>query len=295
MDTLLLIRDPAIQSLLDQRTHRFVTCWEVVRTDAVTLRFTDHDMEIEVEGETFIPIGGFNASARRKEASLRAQNLEVVGVISSDAIKAEDLRAGRYREAAVTEMIVDWKYPWVGPILTNKYWIAEVTFSDEVWEARVEGLTRWFNPHVGQVYSKLCRYRLGDDQCGIDVTVPPYTVVANAVASVLTADRKIQVDTTLNGYSSGYFAYGQVTWTTGDNTGLYSEIKVFAEIAGPQRTVEFQLRTPFTIEVADEFSIQAGCDKLAGTCKDDFSNLVNFGGFPFIPGNDRMLQSPKSK
>ena len=45
-------------------------------------------------------------------------------------------------------------------------------------------------------------------------------------------------------------------------------------------------------QVADTFNIIAGCDKLAATCKTKFSNMVNFGGFPFIPGNDKMIRTP---
>ena len=40
------------------------------------------------------------------------------------------------------------------------------------------------------------------------------------------------------------------------------------------------------IAVADAFTVTAGCDKRFVTCRDTFDNVVNFRGFPHIPGND---------
>jgi hypothetical protein len=37
-----------------------------------------------------------------------------------------------------------------------------------------------------------------------------------------------------------------------------------------------------------------GCDRRLTTCRDRFDNVVNFRGFPHIPGNDFILKYPKS-
>jgi uncharacterized phage protein (TIGR02218 family) len=50
---------------------------------------------------------------------------------------------------------------------------------------------------------------------------------------------------------------------------------------------------PRPIEVGDTFDITAGCDKRLETCRDRFSNVVNFGGFPHMPGNDYALAYAK--
>ncbi len=45
--------------------------------------------------------------------------------------------------------------------------------------------------------------------------------------------------------------------------------------------------TPFSnLSVGDTLSITAGCDKLATTCRDRFNNLINFGGFKYLPSSD---------
>ena len=43
----------------------------------------------------------------------------------------------------------------------------------------------------------------------------------------------------------------------------------------------------------DRVRITAGCDKRMETCRYKFNNLLNFQGFPDIPGEDWMVAVPK--
>ncbi len=38
------------------------------------------------------------------------------------------------------------------------------------------------------------------------------------------------------------------------------------------------------------FTVTAGCDKHASTCRAKFSNIANFRGFPHMPGNDYLTR-----
>jgi hypothetical protein len=40
-------------------------------------------------------------------------------------------------------------------------------------------------------------------------------------------------------------------------------------------------------------SFELGCDRRLATCRDRFGNVVNFRGFPHIPGNDVVLRYPR--
>ena len=63
---------------------------------------------------------------------------------------------------------------------------------------------------------------------------------------------------------------------------------------GVVRTVELWEETRFPIEVGDRLRIHAGCDKAAETCRVKFDNLLNFRGFPFMPGEDWSVAYPVS-
>ena len=45
----------------------------------------------------------------------------------------------------------------------------------------------------------------------------------------------------------------------------------------------------------DGFTIRAGCDKRIATCAQKFGNVVNFRGFPHIPGQDTILRYATSE
>ena len=51
------------------------------------------------------------------------------------------------------------------------------------------------------------------------------------------------------------------------------------------------LPMPYTVQVGDGVTAIAGCDKTSETCKDKFSNLINFRGFPTIPGMDQLFET----
>jgi uncharacterized phage protein (TIGR02218 family) len=38
--------------------------------------------------------------------------------------------------------------------------------------------------------------------------------------------------------------------------------------------------------------VVAGCDKRLENCRDRFANVVNFRGFPHIPGQDTVIRYP---
>jgi uncharacterized phage protein (TIGR02218 family) len=42
----------------------------------------------------------------------------------------------------------------------------------------------------------------------------------------------------------------------------------------------------------DRCRIEAGCDKKLSTCREKFDNILNFLGFPHIPGEDWMIAFP---
>ncbi len=88
-----------------------------------------------------------------------------------------------------------------------------------------------------------------------------------------------------------HFSLGRITWLTGNNIGLKEEI-ISYDGAG-----EFILFEPmfFSVEIGDTFDAFVGCDKhiLTG-CRDKFDNVFNYGGFPFIPGNDLLFRTPNA-
>jgi len=55
------------------------------------------------------------------------------------------------------------------------------------------------------------------------------------------------------------------------------------------------LKMLLDVQVGDTFTIAPGCDKNVTTCKNKFSNVVNFHGEPYLPGRDFLLTYPDYK
>lgn len=121
-----------------------------------------------------------------------------------------------------------------------------------------------------------------------------------AIATFIDADHfSINIDTSVAGgmysaYTSGgtatlmpqseYFQNGLVTWTSGLNAGLSTEVKLY-NIG----YVELFQPTAYAIALSDAYTIVAGCDKQLQTCISRFNNVVNNRSEPHIPGNDQLM------
>ena len=136
----------------------------------------------------------------------------------------------------------------------------------------------------------------------IDATTADNTVVWTAAPALSwegtvtsVTDRANFADTSL--VDSGvvvadWFKYGLLTWMTGNNAGIESEVKTSNASTG---AISLWKAMPYTIQVGDTLRLEVGCDKAKDTCVDKFDNVLNFRGFPWVPGRDAVLQTPGSR
>jgi uncharacterized phage protein (TIGR02218 family) len=276
-------------------TMSLVRCWTIERTDGTTLNYTDNDEPVSFRGLTFEPAGAFATSSRRSESALKEHSMEARGALDTSDITYADLAAGKYDDATVHEFAVDSRYPWTEPVWSATYFIEQMSFDGEVWTAQPVGISSRLQRQVGDRYTKACGHRLGDSRCLVDLAQYRHRVVA--VDTVGTAKLVFNATTLSLGSTApsgqtivdDWFNYGVLTWRSGANAGLVSEVRDYVHSS---RTFSLFLQTPYAISPGDTFDVVAGCDYLRSTCRDKFSNLVNHGGFPFIPGTDKTLQTP---
>jgi uncharacterized phage protein (TIGR02218 family) len=271
---------------LNARTN-LSTLWKIERTDGVVFRFTDRDEVITFESETYKPTGGLDASAKQAQEGLNTRNFEARGLINSDDITQADLRAGRFREAKVSEYLVDAQYPFAGAFFETAYWISEITYDGRIWNAQMQDRSRWLRMNIGDLIGRNCRWDLGDAHCGISLA----SFSQNQVVTSVTLERlKFRASSMTTGGAYVY-QYGTIEWTGGLNDGITHEIKLFTSAT---KQVDLQLQTPFDIQIGDTFTIRRGCDKTKAMCKDVFSNYAKYGGFPDVPGTEQMLTTPNA-
>jgi uncharacterized phage protein (TIGR02218 family) len=259
-------------------------CWRVQRRDGEVLGFTDHDRDLVIDGTIYKAASGFTATAIEDQLGLAVSNLDVDGALSSAAITEDHLNAGLYDDAAVTILRVNWQDVSQRVILRSGF-LGHVTRGETAFSAELRGLAASLDQTAGRVFQRSCAWELGDSRCGIDLGAAAHHG-SGTVAGVIG-----NFDFTASGigaFASGIFSRGKIVWATGSNAGLEIEVKAHSQGA-PNSRLSLFLPMPRPIMVGDTFSITAGCDKRFETCRDRFSNVVNFGGFPHMPGNDYAL------
>lgn len=256
-------------------------CWQVARKDGTVMGFTDHDRDVVIDTVTYRAASGFTATAVEDQLGLAVSNLDVEGALSSAAITESDLASGLYDDAAITIMRVNWR-DTTQRVVVRSGFLGQVSRGETVFTAELRGLAAKLDQTAGRVFQRACAWELGDSRCTVDLAAAANhgagTVVSVVSAFEFTAS-------TLSSFASGIFSRGRIVWITGANAGLAIEVKAHTQESPNSRLTLF-LPMPRTIQAGDAFAITAGCDKALATCRDRFSNVTNFGGFPHMPGND---------
>jgi uncharacterized phage protein (TIGR02218 family) len=121
-------------------------------------------------------------------------------------------------------------------------------------------------------YQTQCNHSLFDTRCQL---LRDAFLYADVVFSV--SNDEIALTTPLGGVDNDFFAGGEVIGrTSGERRLITSSTSDRLGIAYP-----FRLLAP-----GDSIDFYPGCDHSVATCKAKFNNVVNFGGFPFIPSKN---------
>ncbi|MFZ5750243.1 MAG: DUF2163 domain-containing protein [Pseudomonadota bacterium] len=262
----------------------------VERRDGVVVGFTDHDRDLEFDGIRFRADSGMTAKALQQGTGLSVDNTEAAGVLSADSITEPDILAGRYDGARVRMWTVNWADPAMR-VQTFAGSLGEVVRRGSAFTAELRGLGEALNQPQGRVYHARCSAVLGDGDCGFDLDRPGYSET-RPVESVEEGRTFRFAD--LAGYEDRWFEKGRLRVMTGGAAGLIGVVKNDRFLDTGGRAIELWQALGQVPAAGDLVRIEAGCDRRADTCRLKFDNLLNFRGFPDIPGEDWLMSYPVS-
>lgn len=255
------------------------TLWKVIRTDAAVYGFTDNSRDVTYNGVTYLAGTGHTPSSISTTVGTNVDNLEVQALLDSNSITAADLEAGLWDFAVIEIMLVNYNSLADGHMTLRKGWIGSVRAGRSAFSAELRGMMQPLQQVIGRIYAPACDATLGDTRCA--VVIASYTVTGSVTTAT---SARVFTDTT-RAEADGYFDGGVITWTGGLNSGYEMEVKT-STAAG---VITLQQGMPFATVIGDTYSLKAGCDKTLATCKTKFNNVVNFRGFPHVPGSDRLM------
>jgi len=268
----------ALKAHLEGTLLTVCTLWKVTRVDGAIFGFTDHDQDVVFSGVTYRASTGHTQSSIRTTAQLSVDNLEVQSMLSGSTITEADIQAGLWDFAAILIQIVNYNDLTMGSMIQRQGWLGNIKTGRFNFIAELRGMTQPLQQQIGRIFTPGCDAALGDTRCTVNLA--SFTVTGN----VTSVSGTHTFNDTARTENAGYFDGGLVTWITGSNAGYRMEVKIFANAS-----VTLQQPMLNTITIGDTYSMHAGCDKTRATCVSRFTNVVNFRGFPDLPGRDAMV------
>ncbi|MGL4320647.1 MAG: DUF2163 domain-containing protein [Paracoccaceae bacterium] len=262
--------------------------WHVIRQDGKEMGFTDHDRDIVVDGVTFRADTGLTAQALQQTTGFSVDNTEALGALSSLSISDVDIAAGRFDKAAVTAWMVNWQ-DLSQRVCLFRGNFGEIMHSDGMFRVELRGLTDGLNQPQGRTFHRSCGAILGDKRCKVDFANPANFHEENV--SLLTRDEVVLANA--NAFAPQWFVHGSIEVRTGAARGLRAVVKADVLVDGV-RKLSFWEGLAIAVSPGDIIRVTAGCDRMAQTCRSKFDNLLNFRGFPHIPGDDWVTSYPVS-
>lgn len=267
----------------------------ITRTDGVMYGFTSHDVSFSMNltdwgyaEETdflFDAAQGLEASSIATAAGLGVDNLELTTLNDGSLFTTDDILQGRWRSADFRIFRYNWS---ANPItIANdvetliRGTFGEITLNKETLKLELRGLTQKLQQPIGSVSTKTCRARLGDSKCTKDLTAFTFNGTVTSVVSASTF-----TSSSIASQADGYFTEGLLTWTSGSNAGISEKIR--SHTTGGN--ISLILPMVKSIQPLDTFTIIAGCNKTLETCRDKFSNVLNFQGEPHRPMVDALIK-----
>lgn len=258
-------------------------CWRLTRRDGTIMGFTDHDRDLAFAGATFRAATGLDAAEAESAAGLAVAGGDVHGALADDGILEADIEAGAYDAASVEVWLVDWR-DVSRRVLLEMATIGEVRRSEYSFVAELRSLAAAFDQEQGRQFQRNCAADLGDARCRIDLTAPAYATPAAVTAVEGPGVFAVSPDAF---FADGFFTDGTLVLPDGAR----ATIKLHERVAAGER-IALWSAPRFALSAGARVTLRAGCDKSPETCRSKFANIVNFRGFPHMPGNDVVAAYP---
>ncbi len=260
----------------DRELDTVATFWRIYRRDGAALAFTSHDRDLSFGGIRHLAAPGMIPAAIRLTAELTNDSAEVQGVLNHDSIRASELAAGLFDEAAIAIGAVDWVSLDHRTLYTGQ--IGRIEDDAAQFAAELRSTKSLLEQDLVPRTSPTCRAEFCGRGCGLSAV---RFTSAHMLTEVDLEANRVRF-AALNGESH---VDGRLRFTAGPQTGVAFGI-IGAD--GDWLTLDRPLVAGTPLGTRTE--LREGCDHTFATCADRFGNATNFRGEPFLPGNDLLAR-----
>lgn len=277
---------------LASRTHKRARMLRLDLVDGSTLAVTDHDHVLAFNlgdgSADYTPRTGIVPSDLSLSTGFDPDEIEVTGPLVETAtedwhVTRAAVLGGRFADAVARSFQVNWSSLASGPIRLLKGRVVMADVEGSRFKLTIRSEIDRFAQEVGRTITAFCDADFGDTRCGYAVPV------VDAVVTGVTDALQFTVSFT-GSYANDFFNFGTVSFTSGALAGTRKvEISDWTS-AGAVTLWTALAELP---QVGDELELRQGCGKTRADCL-AYENVVNFRGFPDVPGSDQVLRYPNA-
>lgn len=259
-----------------------VLCLRILPVTGSPIYLTDHPRDLVMGGHTYLSTAGYEFTGYAATAGFSPASIDVEGIAGAAGVTRAAVGSGLFDGARCFVFATSWAAPVEDqePVVAGIF--GSATLRDHRFQIGGVSLVDVLNQSVGKSYGAQCPKAFGGTEyagCGVSLAANTVTGTLSSVtsSSVFTSAARTE--------PADFFGAGTIQFTSGPNAGLKAlEIKSFA--AGVITTFEPFYYLPV---VGDAYTMVRGCRKRLSDCQ-AYSNVVNFGGFPFIPTGSTYSQ-----
>jgi len=260
-----------------------VLCLRIMPVIGATIYLTDHPRDLTMSGHTYLSTSGYEFTGYSATAGFAPGSLDLQGISGVAGISRAQIAAGLFDGAVVSIFATSWSAPIEDeePIVRGIF--GKARLEDDRYTIDGLSLIDALNTARNDQFTAQCpKVFLSQGFGGCLVPAAPNTVTG----SLTSVSSAALFTDTARGEASDTFAAGTIRFTSGPNAGLKAlEIRSFSA-GGVIETFESFYYLP---QVGDSYTMQRGCRKRRQDCEARegnsgvFNNIVNFGGFPWVP------------
>lgn len=278
-------------SHLASSTHTRCRMLRLDLVDGTVIAVTDHDGPLDFDlGDgvaTYSPATGILPSDVSLSAGFTSDDLEVSGPIG-DVVTLAGVLGGRFDDARARFFQINWNSLVSGPLRILGGLVVKAEVEAGAFRFTLNSEISKFAQMVGRVMAGTCDADFGDARCAFAVPVLAAEVTA------VTDPFRFTVSF-MGSYPDDHFNIGTATFTGGALAGTRPIEILDWTAAGVVTLWQPLLVMP---EIGDTLDLRPGCSKLrksddssVPTCM-SYDNILNFRGFPEVPGSDQALRYP---
>lgn len=257
-------------------------CMRIVPVTGSTIYLTNYPIDLVMGGHTYLSASGFEFTGFSATADAAPASIDLEGIVGQAGITQAAISSGSLDGARYAVFATTWATPVEDDEPLTAGFFGAVEISDVKFHVSGLSLADALTQQIGQTYTAQCPKKFGGQEfagCKINLAAITVTGTLTSVtsASVFYSSARTEAADT--------FGAGTIRFTSGANAGLPAiEVKSFA--AGVITTIEPFYYLP---AAGDAYSMVPGCRKTPAACQAR-SNILNFGGFPFVPTSSTYQQ-----